>query len=86
MEVTGNGVAHLAGMDKECADMAVLDSNDAKLVDGEPVILEGGKIGKPGGWLPPDLTPFVPACGKLSQLLKVPLAIPSLVGECYDPD
>lgn len=55
MEVTGNGVAHLAGMDKECADMAVLESNDAKLVDGKPVILEGGKIGKPEGWIAPDL-------------------------------
>lgn len=58
-EVTGNGVAYLALMDKEEADIAVLDSNDAKLVDGKPVILEGGKIGKPEGWTAPDLTPFV---------------------------
>jgi len=58
-EVTGNGVAYLAGFDKRGADQAVLDSNDAKLVDGKPVILEGGKIGKPPGWKPPDLRGFV---------------------------
>lgn len=58
-EVTGNGVAYLAGFDKQGADMAVLASNDAKLVDGKPVILPGGKIGKPDGWKAPDLTGFV---------------------------
>ena len=58
-EVTGNGVAYLAGMDKPGADAAVLDSNDAKLVDGKPVILDGGKIGKPPGWKAPDLRGFV---------------------------
>lgn len=57
-EVTGNGVAYLAAFDKEAADAAVLDSNDAKLVDGKPVILEGGKIGKPEGWQPPNLREF----------------------------
>lgn len=58
-EVTGNGVAYMAGLNKPEADLAVLASNDAKLVDGKPVILEGGKIGKPEGWSPPDLRPFV---------------------------
>ena len=58
-EVTGNGVAYLAGFDKQAADMAVLASNDAKLVDGKPVILPGGKIGKPDGWKAPDLSGFV---------------------------
>jgi predicted HAD superfamily Cof-like phosphohydrolase len=58
-EVTGNGVAYLAGFDKPQADMAVLASNEAKLVDGKPVILEGGKIGKPDGWKPPDLRGFI---------------------------
>jgi hypothetical protein len=58
-EVTGNGVAYLAGMNKDAADQAVLASNDAKLVNGKPVILEGGKIGKPTGWKAPDLTSFV---------------------------
>lgn len=58
-EVTGNGVAYLAGFDKRGADLAVLASNDAKLVDGKPVILPGGKIGKPEGWKAPDLSGFV---------------------------
>jgi len=59
VEVTLNGVAYLADFDKDAADQAVLDSNDAKLVDGRPVILEGGKIGKPEGWRAPDLAGFV---------------------------
>lgn len=58
-EVTGNGFAYLAGMNKPQADQAVLASNDAKLVDGRPVLLEGGKIGKPEGWKAPDLSSFV---------------------------
>ena len=58
-EVTGNGVAFLLGFNKPAADAAVLDSNDAKLVDGKPVILEGGKIGKPPGWQSPDLRRYV---------------------------
>jgi predicted HAD superfamily Cof-like phosphohydrolase len=58
-EVTGNGVAYLAGFDKRGADQAVLASNDAKLVDGKPVILPGGKIGKPDGWTAPNLSGFV---------------------------
>lgn len=58
-EVTGNGVAYMAGFDKPDADLAVLTSNEAKLVDGKPVILEGGKIGKPEGWKPPELRSFV---------------------------
>ena len=59
IEVTGNGVAYLAGFDKRGADQAVLASNEAKLVDGKPVILPGGKIGKPDGWKAPDLSGFV---------------------------
>lgn len=59
MEVTGNGVAYIAGFDKDAADQAVLASNDAKLVDGKPVIKEGGKIGKPEGWVAPDLAAYV---------------------------
>ena len=59
-EVTGNGVAFLAGMNKDAADQAVLASNDAKLVDGKPVFVEGtSKIGKPAGWKAPDLSAFV---------------------------
>jgi hypothetical protein len=59
IEVTGNGVAYLAGFDKCEADQAVLASNEAKLIDGKPVILPGGKIGKPEGWKAPDLARFV---------------------------
>lgn len=59
MDVTGNGVAYLASFNKNGADAAVLDANDAKLVDGKPVILEGGKIGKPAGWSPADIFPFI---------------------------
>jgi predicted HAD superfamily Cof-like phosphohydrolase len=58
-EVTGNGVAYMAHLDKEAADELVLTSNEAKLVDGKPVILEGGKIGKPEGWKAPDLRSLV---------------------------
>lgn len=58
-EVTGNGIAYFSGFDKDAADKAVLDANDAKLVDGKPVILPGGKIGKPEGWTAPDLSRFV---------------------------
>jgi predicted HAD superfamily Cof-like phosphohydrolase len=58
-EVTGNGVAYMAGFNKVPADDRVLDSNDAKLVDGKPVILEGGKIGKPVGWKAPFLGDLV---------------------------
>jgi predicted HAD superfamily Cof-like phosphohydrolase len=57
-EVTGNGIAYLANFNKPAADEAVLRANEAKLVDGKPVILEGGKIGKPKGWTAPDLLPF----------------------------
>lgn len=58
-QVTGDGIAYLNGFDKECADEAVLNANDAKLVDGKPVILDGGKIGKPQGWKPADLSKFI---------------------------
>jgi predicted HAD superfamily Cof-like phosphohydrolase len=58
-EVTGNGIAYLAGFNKPAADEAVLASNEAKLVDGKPVILEGGKIGKPEGWTAPNLRGFI---------------------------
>lgn len=59
MEVTANGVAYLAAWNKPEADSRVLAANDAKLVDGKPVILEGGKIGKPEGWQAADLSDCV---------------------------
>jgi hypothetical protein len=58
-EVTGNGVAYMAGFLKPQADLAVLAANEDKLVDGQPVILDGGKIGKRPGWVAPSLREFV---------------------------
>lgn len=58
-DVTGNGIAYLAGFNKDAADLAVLASNEDKLIDGKPVILEGGKIGKRPGWTAPVLKEFV---------------------------
>lgn len=58
-DVTGNGIAYLAGFDKNGADKEVLDSNDSKFEDGKPVILEGGKIGRGKYYVAPDLSKFV---------------------------
>ena len=58
-EVTGNGIAYLAGFDKNGADQEVLASNESKLVDGKPVILPGGKIGKGPNYRAPELEKFV---------------------------
>lgn len=56
-EVTGNGVAFLAGFEKIEADCRVADSNFSKFnTDGTPVILDGGKIGKGPSYKAPDLT------------------------------
>ncbi len=59
IDVTINGVAFLAGWNTLMADLAVLNANDDKFVDGQPVFLPGGKIGKREGWEAPDLSPFV---------------------------
>ena len=58
-EVTGNGVAFMAGFDKDGADQEVLASNESKLEDGKAVILEGGKIGKGKSYKAPSLRGFV---------------------------
>lgn len=58
-DVTLNGIAFLAGFDKNSADKEVLDSNDSKFENGKAVILPGGKIGKSASYIPPDLTKFV---------------------------
>ena len=58
-EVTGNGLAFLAGFDKDGADEAVLNSNDSKLVNGKAVFLPGGKIAKPDGYVAPNLSPYI---------------------------
>jgi hypothetical protein len=59
-EVTGNGVAFLAGFRKDEADFRVLRSNESKLKeDGTAVILPGGKIGKSERYHPPFLDDLV---------------------------
>lgn len=58
-EVTGNGVAYLAGFDKDGADQEVLRSNESKFESGKPVIMPGGKIGKGKDYSPPNLRGFV---------------------------
>lgn len=59
-EVTGNGVAFLAGLKKEEADDRVLQSNASKLnSDGTAVILPGGKIGKSANYRAPFLDDLV---------------------------
>ena len=58
-QVTGDGIAYLAQMKKVEADRRVLASNESKLVDGKPVILEGGKIGKGPNYAPPVLDDLV---------------------------
>lgn len=61
-EVTGNGVAYLAGWRKEGADDAVLASNESKLdANGKAVILPGGKIGKSDLYVKANIAPFVAA-------------------------
>lgn len=60
-DVTGNGVAYLMGMQKDEADRRVLDSNDSKLVDGQPVLLPGGKIGKGPNYVAPSMVGLAPA-------------------------
>jgi predicted HAD superfamily Cof-like phosphohydrolase len=60
VEVTLNGVAYLAGFDKDGADQEVLASNESKLEDGKAVFVEGTtKIGKGASYKAPDLRGFV---------------------------
>lgn len=59
-EVTGNGVAYMAEMNKEEADRRVIFSNNLKLnEDGTAVILPGGKIGKSSRFVKPYLADCV---------------------------
>lgn len=59
VEVTLNGVAYLAGFDKDGADQEVLASNESKLENGKAVILPGGKVGKGASYKAPNLRGFV---------------------------
>lgn len=54
--VTGVGVAHCAGMNAQLIAHAVDSSNWSKYVDGKPVFLPNGKIGKGPNYREPDLT------------------------------
>lgn len=59
-DVTGNGVAYLAGFNKDGADDEVHRSNFSKFnADGSPVILPGGKVGKGPDYTPPNLEPYL---------------------------
>lgn len=59
--VTLDGIAYLAGFDKDGADNEVQRSNFSKFEDGVALIAPGGKIMKGKEYSPADLTPFVPA-------------------------
>lgn len=58
-EVTGNGVAFLAGFRKDEGDFRVLRSNDSKFVDGKALLALGGKIMKGPNYHPPFLDDLV---------------------------
>jgi len=54
------GAIHSAGFDAEGAWKEVMSTNFAKIgEDGKVRKREDGKVLKPVGWTPPDLTPFV---------------------------
>lgn len=53
--VTAVGIAYCANMDLAEAFNRVNKSNFSKFVEGKPVFLPGGKIGKGPGYRPPDL-------------------------------
>jgi predicted HAD superfamily Cof-like phosphohydrolase len=57
--VTAVGIAHMMGMDIEGALVEVNRANFSKFENGQPVFLEGGKIGKGADYLAPDLSRFV---------------------------
>ena len=59
IKVTVDGFAYLAGLDIQKADAITIEANNRKLIDGKPVILDGGKIGKPAGWIAPDYSECV---------------------------
>lgn len=54
--VTAVGVGHCAGMKVPEGCERVNRSNWSKFVDGQPVFLEGGKIGKGPNYAEPDLS------------------------------
>jgi hypothetical protein len=59
MDVTGNGVAYLAGFKKPAGDWRTIESNYSKFVDGQAVFSEGGKIQKGPNFQPADYSDLV---------------------------
>ena len=59
MDVTGNGVACLAGFEKTEGDWRTIKSNESKFVDGKAVFTEGGKITKGPHYEPADYSDLV---------------------------
>lgn len=57
--VTLDGVAYLAGFDKDGADAEVQRSNHSKFEDGVALIATGGKIMKGKDYSPANLEPYV---------------------------
>ena len=57
--ITAIGAAHMYGFDILGALDAVNEANWAKFPGGVPQFNVNGKIKKPEGWKPADLTPFV---------------------------
>lgn len=57
--VTAAGLAYMQGMDIEGALGEVNRSNFSKFEDGQPVFLDGGKIGKGRDYSPPELGCFI---------------------------
>lgn len=59
-KVTADGVAYQIGADMDEADKRVIDANWSKFdANGNPVILEGGKIGKSANYKKADLRGLV---------------------------
>lgn len=57
--VTATGVAYMMGFDIEGALQEVIRSNNSKMVDGEFIFDENGKIDKPESYSKPNLIPFL---------------------------
>ena len=57
--VTATGCGYMHGMDIAGGLNEVNNSNFSKLVNGKPVFLDNGKIGKGPDYFKPDLTPFI---------------------------
>jgi hypothetical protein len=59
MDVTGNGVACMAGFKKTEGDWRTIKSNESKFVDGKAVFSDAGKIAKGPDFVPADYSDLV---------------------------